>query len=168
MKHFDRKFFEKNTLEVAKDLIGKLLVFGDKKCVITETEAYFGDDSASHGYCGKTERNFSMFGPAGFSYVYFVYGMYHCFNIATEKEDYPAAVLIRGIKTLDDPAEEFNGPGKLCNYLGITREHNNLDLCNKSDIYVADIGLNFKARSDKRVGIKKNIEKKWRFVAYKA
>lgn len=163
MKPLNRKYFERPTLEVAKDLIGKLLVFGNKKGIITETEAYFGDDPASHGAGGRTKRNFPMFGPAGHSYVYFIYGMYHCFNITTENEGYPAAILIRGIETLDKPPQKYNGPGKLCNYFGITREHNNIRLCRENKLYVVDIGFSPKPRPAKRIGIKKNIKKLWRF-----
>ena len=163
MKKLARKFFEKPTLEVAKTLIGKVIIFGNKKGIIMETEAYFGTDPASHGARGKTKRNFPMFGAAGHSYVYFIYGMYHCFNITTETPDRPAAVLIRRIKTFDN--KEYDGPGKLCNYFGITREHNNLDLCKNPEFYLADINLQLKSKSTPRIGIKKNAEKPWRFVA---
>ncbi|MBU1992302.1 MAG: DNA-3-methyladenine glycosylase [Patescibacteria group bacterium] len=164
MKKLPRKFFERSTLEVAGDLVGKVLVFGDKKAVITETEAYFGDDPASHGSRGVTKRNFPMFGPAGHTYVYFIYGMYFCLNITTEKEGFPAAVLIRGVRVLDTN-ELFNGPGKLCSHLGITKKHNDIDVCRSGLVYVADAGIKLKAKKTPRVGIKKNAHKKWRFVA---
>lgn len=163
MIKLDRKFFENSTLKVAQNLIGKSIVHGDKEGVIIETEAYFGSDPASHGASGLTKRNFPMFGPAGFSYVYFIYGMYHCFNITTEKENSPAAVLIRGVKTSDN--QIIDGPGKLCKYFGITREHNNIDLCDNKEFFIKENKEKLKFISKPRVGIKKNIEKLWRFVA---
>jgi len=164
MEVLGRNFFEQPTLDVAQSLIGKGLVLGDRLGIITETEAYFGDDPASHGARGKTERNFPMFGLAGYSYVYFIYGMYHCLNFTTEAKGFPAAVLIRGVRMLDT-GELFDGPGKLCRDLGITREHSNIDLCESDELYLVDLGFEFDVHRDKRVGISKNKEKEWRFVA---
>ena len=107
-----KSFFARDTLTVARDLIGKVLVRRDKNgketaFVITEVEAYVGPhDLASHSSKGKTERTKVMFGPPGTWYVYFIYGMYWMLNIVTEKRGYPAAVLIRGTK-------EVSGPGRL-------------------------------------------------------
>src|SRR6478752_1914574 len=92
-----RDFFEAPTVTVARDLIGKKLVWKQKELVITETEAYIGDgDEACHASCGKTKRTEVMFGKPGCLYIYFIYGMYYCMNIVTEREGFPAAVLIRG------------------------------------------------------------------------
>src|SRR2546430_489923 len=103
-KRLPRSFFVRPTLQVAEELLGKLLVFNNQRGLITETEAYIGqDDPACHAARGMTPRTQVMFGPPGFSYVYFIYGMYHCFNVVTEPEGFPAAVLIRGIKLLDEP-----------------------------------------------------------------
>ena len=94
-------FFTKNTLWVAKNLLGKCLCrrLPDGQIIsarVTETEAYRGfNDKASHAHRGRTPRTEVMFGPPGTIYVYFIYGMYHCLNIVTEKKDYPAASLIR-------------------------------------------------------------------------
>ena len=162
MKRLPRTFFERPTLEVARDLLGKWFVFGEKKGVITETEAYLGDDPASHGARGKTPRNFAMFGEAGHAYVYQIYGVYFCFNITTERENFPAAVLIRGIKV--SGGLHLNGPGKLCRFFGITRAHNNLDLCTEPDFFIVDSELQPKFKTTPRVGITKAIEKPWRFV----
>ncbi|MBX4190313.1 DNA-3-methyladenine glycosylase, partial [Candidatus Parcubacteria bacterium] len=117
MKKLDRQFFEQKTLKVARELLGKYLVrrIGNKVIAakITETEAYCGpNDKACHASKGRTSRTEVMFGKAGHAYVYLIYGMYHCLNIVTEKENYPAAVLIRGIGSI-------NGPGKLCRELKI-------------------------------------------------
>ncbi|MDP2860437.1 MAG: DNA-3-methyladenine glycosylase, partial [bacterium] len=100
-RRLSRKFFVRPTLMVAKDLLGKILVrkTGRKitRVMIIETEAYCGPkDLASHASRGRTKRTEIMFGPAGHAYIYLIYGMYHCLNVVTEAEGYPAAVLIRG------------------------------------------------------------------------
>jgi len=163
MKKLSQSFYEQSTLEVAKNLIGKVLVFDNKKAVITETEAYFGDDPASHGANGMTARNYPMFGPAGNTYVYFIYGMYYCLNFTTEKVGFPAAVLIRGIKMIDT-GEHFDGPGKLCRALNITKKQNNIQTFKSKELYIADEGIKLKCKKKTRIGITKNIHKKWRFV----
>lgn len=158
----DRAFFEKPTLEVAQKLIGKTLVFKNYEGIITETEAYIGkDDPACHAARGKTPRNEVMFGKCGFSYVYFIYGMYHCLNVVTEKEGFPSAVLIRGLLLKD---EHLNGPGKLCKKLGISRDHNKIDLIMSTDFYIEDRGVVMPYESTPRVGISQGKEKPWRFV----
>src|SRR3989344_422605 len=100
MKRLNKKFFNRPTVKVAQELLGKLLIrkIGRKiiRVRIIETEAYCGTrDLACHASKGLTERTKVMFGPAGFSYVYMIYGMYHCLNIVTEREGNPSAVLIR-------------------------------------------------------------------------
>ncbi|MCL5407327.1 MAG: DNA-3-methyladenine glycosylase [Patescibacteria group bacterium] len=148
-----RSFYNRLTVEVTKDLIGKFLVHKiDGKILaaeITETEAYAGfEDRASHASRGKTQRNEIMFGLPGFSYVYLIYGMYYCLNIVTEKKDYPAAVLIRG---LDYP--NADGPGKLCREFKITKEiHNGLDLIGNI-LWVEDRGIKREIIALKRVGV---------------
>lgn len=149
-----RSFYQRPTVEVAKDLLGKFLVhkFEGKlyQAQIIETEAYAGfDDLASHAARGKTKRNEIMFGKAGFAYVYLIYGMYHCLNIVTEKEGYPSAVLIRG---LDFP--KVDGPGKLCREFKITKENSNgLDVTGNM-LYVEDRGIKLsKILSGPRIGI---------------
>lgn len=133
-----RDFYSRDTMCVARDLLGKFLVHraGDKiyRAMITETEAYDGlSDKASHASRGRTQRNQLMFGPAGFSYVYLIYGIYHCLNFTTQKEGYPAAVLIRA---LDD--KNSDGPGKLCREFQITKNtHNGLDITGDI-LYVED------------------------------
>lgn len=162
----NRTYFENPTLDVAQDLIGKVMVFEDFKGVITETEAYIGkDDPACHASRGMTPRTQVMFGPAGFSYVYFIYGMYHCLNFVTEKEGFPAAVLIRGLKLIDEDIHH-NGPGKLCKALGITREHNNLDLITHPTFGIYHEGLTLPYEITPRIGIRQGQDKPWRFVAH--
>jgi len=148
-----RSFYLRPTLKVAQDLIGKFLVHqcGGRlyQAEITETEAYAGfDDKACHGSRGKTKRNEVMFRQGGFAYVYLIYGIYHCLNLVTEKENYPSAVLIRA---LDYPGAD--GPGKLCRAFQITKEtHNGLDLTGNI-LWVEGRGLKPKYEAAKRIGV---------------
>jgi DNA-3-methyladenine glycosylase len=140
-------FFVRPTLTVARELLGQRLVReldGQRLSgLIVETEAYIGlDDSASHAYLKrKSGRARVMFGPPGYSYVYFVYGMHFMLNIVTEAEDFPAAVLIRAIepqeglevmqanRLITSPSHRLtNGPAKLCQALGIDKNLNNWNL----------------------------------------
>ncbi|MBN9343579.1 MAG: 3-methyladenine DNA glycosylase [Caedibacter sp. 38-128] len=165
MTRLTKDYFSQPTLEVAKDLLGKELIFRDYRGLITETEAYIGrDDPACHAARGKTPRTTVMFGPAGVSYVYFIYGMYFCLNIVTEAEGFPAAVLIRGLHLLQPESKNLNGPGKLCKHLGITREHNGLDLTMSDVFYVQDKGVKPGYIATPRIGIKVGTEKLWRFI----
>ncbi|HEX9917505.1 MAG TPA: DNA-3-methyladenine glycosylase [candidate division Zixibacteria bacterium] len=175
-----RCFYNRATLKVARELLGKYLVLKrDGKFLsgkIVETEAYIGrGDKASHASRGKTKRNEVMFGAPGYAYIYFTYGMYHCLNFVTEKENFPAAVLIRALQPKDgveimkknrktDTLENLtNGPGKVCMALGLDRRMNGIDLC--SDIlYVEDRNeRKGKFISTSRVGINVGKDKKWRF-----
>ena len=145
LKPLDRSFYGRNTRIVAYELMGKILTFRNGRTVlrgrIVETEAYLGsEDPASHAYRGVTPRNRVMFGPPGFSYVYFTYGNHHCFNIVTEPEGVPGAVLIRAVEPLtgilvmrkrrgEVTTEQLaNGPGKLTQAFGITRDHSGHDM----------------------------------------
>lgn len=160
-----RDFYERPTLKVAQDLLGKVLHFNGKNGVITETEAYIGqDDPACHAAKGMTPRTKVMFGPAGFSYIYFIYGMYHCLNFVTEREGFPAAVLIRAIEIEGLPRHVSNGPGKLCRLLSLTKEHNALDLTLSENFYVADSPTKLTFEMTPRIGIRVGTDKLWRFV----
>lgn len=179
-KKLSRDFYLRPTLEVARDLIGKYLVFENGTTLLSarlvEVEAYIGkDDPACHAAVGKTDRNEVMFGPGGYSYVYFIYGMYHCLNFVTESEGKPAAVLIRGAEPVE--GIEFmkrnyenlknnrltNGPGKLCKAFCLNRDHNGLDLTS-SCLYLEDRGyIPRTIISSPRIGIKKAVKRKWRF-----
>ena len=166
MKRLKAAFFNRPTLLVAEELLGKALVFKGHQGIITETEAYMGfDDPASHAFRGKTPRTKILFGKAGFSYVYLIYGMYHCLNIVTEKEGFPAAVLIRGIKLLDKTGLHLNGPGKVCRYLNINKEQNELNMITSDELYVACINQQYSFAKTPRIGIKVGTEKLWRFLA---
>jgi DNA-3-methyladenine glycosylase len=122
---------------VARDLLGKVLAFetsgSTKTARIVEVEAYLGGrDPASHAYRGLTPRTAPMFGPPGRSYVYFVYGMYHCLNVVTESDGVAGAVLLRGAEPLagfgETDSRALAGPGKLARAFGLTIKHTNLDL----------------------------------------
>jgi DNA-3-methyladenine glycosylase len=175
----ERDFYLRPTLEVARELIGKFLVFRPGKVNLAvrlvEVEAYIGeDDPACHAAVGKTTRNAIMYGTGGFSYVYFIYGMYYCLNAVTEKEGFPAAVLMRAAEPVEgieymkahygsDSNRLTNGPGKICKALGISRAHNGLDLV-KGILYLEDRGYDHCCvETSSRIGVKKGREKLWRF-----
>jgi DNA-3-methyladenine glycosylase len=167
-RRLKRDFFERPTVQVAQDLLGKVLFFKGYQGRITETEAYIGqEDAACHASKGRTPRTEVLFGQAGISYVYFIYGMYHCLNFVTEKEGYPAAVLVRAIQMEDIPLSALNGPGKVCRYLGMTtHEHNRIDVTLSPDFYVLD-GTSLPFEATPRIGIRVAMDKLWRFVAKK-
>ena len=162
-----REFFNRPTLEVARDLLGKVIVFNDHKGTITETEAYIGeDDPACHAAKGRTKRTEIMYGKAGHAYIYLIYGMYYCLNFVTEKEGFPAAVLIRGAieYSNNDATINLNGPGKLCRQFGISTKYNGIDITKSNDLYLLDSKENFNYITSSRVGISKGIDKQWRFI----
>ena len=162
LNRLDRSFFLRPTVQVAQELLGKRLTFQNFSGIITETEAYHQDnDPACHAYRGITPRNAPMFGPAGYSYVYFIYGMYHCLNIVTEPEGVAAAVLIRGLQ-IDELS--LNGPGKLCRHLKITKDHNAIDLMKSPSFYVTDDDRKPNFIATPRIGIRHGTDKLWRFV----
>jgi DNA-3-methyladenine glycosylase len=149
-----RSFYNRPTLEVARDLLGKIIICdfprGRLGARIAEVEAYIGeDDPACHAAPGPTDRNLVMYGRPGFSYVYFIYGMYHCFNIVTERRGFPAAVLLRAAEPIEglemmrrnSPhgriATILSGPGKLCRAFGLTVKHSGVDLTGDM-IYLRD------------------------------
>lgn len=173
LKVLKRSFFERSTLEVAPDLLGKNIVLRQRKNkfkigIIVEVEAYTKDDPACHAARGMTPRNEVMFGPGGFTYVYFIYGMYHCLNFVTERNGIPGAVLVRA---LEIPGEKYtiaNGPGKLCRYMNITKEHNKIDISNiNSPIFITRNKLykqnNFNIVQTQRVGISQATDFPWRW-----
>ena len=140
MKPLTRRFFSRPAEEVARRLIGKMLVAGQRAGMIVETEAYVGPhDLACHARFGRTKRNAVMWGPAGFSYVYLIYGMYDMFNVVTGPPDDGQAVLIRAIAPgpgLGDSHKRTSGPGKLCRALDIDRSHSGIDLTRGGELYV--------------------------------
>ncbi|MBC8167193.1 MAG: DNA-3-methyladenine glycosylase [Bryobacteraceae bacterium] len=137
-----RDFYSRSTVEVARDLLGKVLRHGEVAGTIVETEAYLGgDDLAAHSARGITSRTKVIFGPPAHAYVYLVYGMYECLNLIAEPEGQPGCVLIRALDPIDGvpimrsrrpkarrEEDLTSGPGKLTQALGIGRLHNGADL----------------------------------------
>jgi DNA-3-methyladenine glycosylase len=172
---------------VARRLLGKRLVrrFEGERLAgrIVEVEAYFGlDDPAAHSFAGKTSRNEVLFGPPGFAYVYFIYGMHFCLNISCEPEGQAGGVLLRALEPLEglrtmarlrgltprgDPRLLASGPGRLCQALGIVREtHNGIDVTHaRSGLRVEDDGfVPAEIAVLPRVGIRKAAERLLRFT----
>jgi DNA-3-methyladenine glycosylase len=137
-----REFYNRPTIEVARGLLGKILVHGPTAGIIIETEAYLGgDDLASHSASGVTARTRVIFGPPGHAYVYLIYGIYECLNLVAEAEGVPGCVLIRALEPVAGldvmqrrrpaarkPKDLASGPGKLTLALAITRAHNGADV----------------------------------------
>lgn len=137
-----RSFYRRNTITVARDLLGKILVHASARARIVETEAYLGgDDLAAHSARGLTERTRVIFGPPGHAYVYLIYGMHECLNLVAEPEGSPGCVLIRALEPLAGIEEMqarrrtartlvdlARGPGNLTKAMGITRAHNGADV----------------------------------------
>jgi DNA-3-methyladenine glycosylase len=166
-----RIYFNRPTLTVARSLIGKYLVRERDGRVlagkIVEVEAYVGpDDKACHASKGRTQRTDVMFGPGGIAYVYFIYGMYHCLNVVTEREEFPAAVLIRAIEV---DGELIDGPGRLCRALQIDRRLNRVDLTTGESLWFEDRGVSVRkgdVEAHPRIGVDYAGEwakKLWRF-----
>ncbi|HEU4684826.1 MAG TPA: DNA-3-methyladenine glycosylase [Nitrospira sp.] len=137
-----KKFFNRSTLVVARSLLGKYLVRENGKGLVAgriiEVEAYVGpQDKACHASKGRTARTDVMFGPPGMSYVYLIYGMYHCLNVVTEAEEFPAAVLIRAVEV---DGVLIDGPGRLCRAFEIDRSLNRIDLTRGRDLWFEQRG----------------------------
>jgi DNA-3-methyladenine glycosylase len=156
-----KAFYERDTQLVARELLGKWLVHRtagqEYMGRIVETEAYLGPhDLAAHSCRGKTARTAVMFGPAGFAYVYLIYGMYHCMNVVTEPEGHGAAVLIRAVEPVRGITQKSNGPGLLCRAMEITRLHNALSLLGE-ELFVTDDSSDVKPQekilSSARIGV---------------
>ena len=178
-----REFYNRDTIKVAKDILGKVIVRktkqGNMAGRIVEVEAYkFGEyDKASHASKGCTLSNQVMFGENGFAYVYFTYGMYFMLNVvAKKKTDHAGAVLIRGVEPIDgikhmirnrkgkDDINLTNGPGKLSQALQINKKLNNYDLTKKGKLFIVDSEKRMeKVLSSGRIGISMDVEKEWRF-----
>lgn len=159
----NRDFYNRPTLKVARDLLGKTLRYGNKEGRIIETEAYLQNDAASHSSRKMAESNKVMFGPAGHAYVYFIYGMYYCLNAVTRPKNLGEAVLIRAVEPLKGLKGKTDGPGKLCRAFGIDRSLNGKDLT-KGDFVIRDDGFTpAKIQRATRIGIKLNTDKLWRF-----
>jgi len=138
-----RGFYGRDTLEVARDLLGKVLVHREcgvrRAARIVETEAYHGPaDQASHARFGRTPRTAVMFGGPGVAYVYLIYGRSHCMNVVTGEAGFPAAVLLRAAEPVENCLHSTRGPGNLCRALGIRREHDDGRDLTGDDLFVED------------------------------
>lgn len=172
MKHeniLKQEFYNRNTLEVAKDLLGCKLcreINGEiLSGIIVETEAYTQNDPACHAFRGKTPRAVTLFKQPGIAYVYFIYGMYYCFNVITEPEETAGAVLIRALEPIKI-AWNTNGPAKLCRELSITKELNEIDLTSNKTCLWIEKGIDVpkkKIYTTTRIGIKQATDYPWRF-----
>lgn len=182
-----RSFYLDSPDVVARRLLGKLISrrIDNQKLTgrIVEIEAYLGlDDPAAHSYNGKTARNAVLFGPPGFAYVYFIYGMYYCLNVSCQPDGHAGGVLIRALEPVEGletmarlrhlpasakPELLTSGPGRLCQALDITRAaHNGLDVTSRTSVLqILDDGYEpDMIRSTPRIGIRKAIEHPLRFV----
>lgn len=192
MKKLDREFYNRDSILVAQEILGKTLVHeisGQRVAVkIVEAEAYMGiEDKAAHSYGGRrTPRVEVMYGNPGFSYVFMIYGMHYCFNVVTKEPGIPQAVLIRAAEPLEGTEwmaqRRFgksyaeltkhqrrglaNGPGKLCSALSIDKSCNGMDLCGDTIYFEEGNREKFSIRSTKRIGIdyaEEAVEFPWRF-----
>lgn len=186
-KRLSREFYARDTHIVARELLGKRLVRvleGVRLSGrITEVEAYVGeDDRASHARPGPTVRNAPMYGPPGVTYVYLIYGLHSCLNVVSERDGFPAAILIRAIEPLEGLTiieahrgkqhPRFNltrGPGRVCQALAIDRSLNNRDMCTEdASLWIEDAPTIPAERiaSSPRIGVRgdqKSIEAHWRY-----
>jgi DNA-3-methyladenine glycosylase len=178
-----RSFYERPSAEVARDLLGRLLLreLSDGKRLvarIVETEAYQEDDPASHSFRGLTERTRVMFGPPAHLYVYFIYGMHYCMNVVTGRDGEGSAVLLRAAEPLEGMPEMIrrrgleasrllcSGPARLCEALGIGRQHNGTDLVGGRDLrLLAGHPIpDEEAVAGPRIGVIAAHDKPWRFL----
>ena len=174
-----RSFYARATVEVARGLLGKVLVHGVTAGIIVETEAYLGgEDLAAHSARGLTARTRVIFGPPGHAYVYLIYGMYECLNLVAEPDGRPGCVLIRALEPVSGVelmqarrgairkvAQLANGPGKLTLALGITRAHNGADVTRGSLVVREAAGTGDREiEVTPRIGITRSAELPLRFV----
>ena len=177
LKPLPRRFYARDPVEVARDLLGRLLVRQSSGVRmigrIVEAEAYSHDDPASHSFRGQTRRNVSMFGPPGHAYVYISHGIHHCMNVTTGKAN---AVLLRALEPVEGDEEMIRrrglvdhrllcaGPGRLCQALGITIADDGRDLTKREGVWLA-MGTPVDAfAATARIGLTVAAEVPWRFV----
>jgi DNA-3-methyladenine glycosylase len=177
-----RAFFARPVVEVARDLLGCILVHdvpdGRTSGMIVEAEAYAADDPASHAYRGRTERNAPMFEEPGHAYVYFTYGMHFCLNAVTDRNGHASAVLLRAVQPLEGieimrarrgavrDRDLARGPGRLTQAFGVAREQNRADLTRPPLMICAGERLPYTAaRATPRIGLGALQDGRlWRFI----
>jgi DNA-3-methyladenine glycosylase len=167
--------FARSVHDLAPELIGATLLFDGVGGRIVEVEAYDHEDPASHGYRGRTARNASMFGPPGHAYVYRSYGIHWCLNLVCEAVGVANAILVRALEPthglavmrerrgLEDPRLFCSGPGRLCQALGITREHDGLAL-DRPPFELFERERPVEVLAGPRIGITRAAELPWRYV----
>lgn len=161
MARLPYEFYHRPCLEVARGLVGKVIVHNGIRMHISETEAYWGEaDTACHASRGRTKRTEVLYADAGTIYVYLCYGIHWLMNIITGDVDDPQGVLIRA-------CAEAPGPGKLTKQLGITGEYNRKSILETPELWIEDDGFRCRIIPDKRVGIgyasQEDQDKLWRF-----
>ena len=165
MQKLPRSFYDRNTILVAKELLGKVLVHnsnGVKRVGrIVEVEAYLGPhDLAAHSAKGRTKRTEIMFGPPGHAYVYLIYGIYFCMNVVTEREGHASAVLLRAIEPVKNVEDRTCGPGLLCRAMKIDLRLNAHDLLS-DNFYIATLEKSELFSTVKRPRIGVDYAKHW-------
>lgn len=158
MGKLNQLFYSRDTVMVAKDLLGKCLVHveqGNRRVGrIVETEAYIGaHDKASHSSKGRTPRNAVMFGSPGVAYVYQIYGIYFCMNVVTEPSGNAAAVLLRAVEPLEGIAGRTQGPGLVCRAMKIDKRLNGRDLSGDTLYITDDFPMDFHIVKRPRIGV---------------
>jgi DNA-3-methyladenine glycosylase len=159
MQKLPRTFYDRDTIAVARELLGRYLVHAsggvERIGRIVETEAYLGPhDRAAHSARGLTERTKIMFGPPGHAYIYLIYGMYYCMNVVTQPEGVASAVLLRAVEPVKNIDGRTQGPGLLCRAMHIDKRLNGHDLLS-DDFYIADPGrsADFAIAKRPRIGV---------------
>jgi len=182
LKRMGKEFYSRPTALVARELLGKYIVRYDKINLIgriVEVEAYGGsDDPASHAARGKTRRNEVMFNKPGSAYVYFIYGNHYCLNVVAHGGSSPGAILIRALepisgieqmkknRNLDDDHHLTSGPGRLTKAMNIDKVFNGVDLIRDKTLSIQTTDeADVKFETSKRIGIRKGIDREWRFIA---
>lgn len=174
-----RNFYQRGTIDVARDLLGKVLAHGLTAGIIVETEAYLGgDDLASHSAAGITDRTRVIFGPPGHAYVYLSYGMHECLNIVAEPDGKAGCVLIRALEPIEGldimrarrpgartDRDLTSGPGKLTRAFAITRAHNGVDITRGNLVVRApDRARALEIEVTPRIGLTKCVDLPLRFT----
>jgi DNA-3-methyladenine glycosylase len=174
VKKVRREFFRRDAVSLARDLIGATLLVDGVGGEIVEAEAYDRNDPASHAFVGPTPRNASMFGPAGHAYVYRSYGVHWCLNLVCGGQERGSAVLIRALEPthgiaimqkrrgIEDVRLLCSGPGRLCQALAITRDHDGLPL-HRPPFVISKEGKSPPLQVGPRIGLTRAVEVPWRF-----
>jgi DNA-3-methyladenine glycosylase len=175
LRRLRRDFFARSVHEVAPELVGATLLVNHVGGTIVEVEAYDNEDPASHGYRGRTARNAAMFGPPGHAYVYRSYGVHWCLNLVCDEEGTASAVLVRALEPvrglaemrarrgLEDPRLLCSGPGRLCQALAVSGQHDGAPL-DRYPFRLLPRSHEPLVAAVPRIGITRAAERPWRYV----